>query len=91
MWACSGRDRGNSSQPLSPQHETKEGSIVGTPAYLAPEVIRGEQATNASDVHALGIILYELATGRFPFNAQTAMQMVLAHATQAPLRVARSS
>jgi len=73
------------SVPLPPEHATKAGSVPGTPAYLAPEVIRGEQATPAADVYALGIIFYELATGAFPYKVETPFQMILAHASGQPL------
>lgn len=57
--------------PLSasdhPQH-TATGVLVGTPLYVAPEVWRGGAATPASDVFALGLVLYELATGRLPHS-----------------------
>ena len=45
-------------------------TVVGTPQYLAPEVLRGEGATAASDWWALGILVFEMLTGQLPFNAQ---------------------
>jgi tRNA A-37 threonylcarbamoyl transferase component Bud32 len=44
------------------------GSVDGTPEYLAPERIRGEPASTASDIYALGIVFYELLTGKLPFT-----------------------
>lgn len=49
-------------------HST-QGLPLGTLRYMSPEQIRGEKATSASDVFALGLVLYELATGRHPFHA----------------------
>jgi serine/threonine-protein kinase len=45
-----------------------EGALLGTPAYMAPEQVTGAQATPASDVYALGGLLYYLVSGRFPFE-----------------------
>jgi serine/threonine-protein kinase len=47
---------------------TRTGDIMGTPLYLAPEVLSGQTATPASDLFALGVVLYEASGGRFPFS-----------------------
>ncbi|MBI4872595.1 MAG: serine/threonine protein kinase [Candidatus Riflebacteria bacterium] len=49
--------------------QTASGVILGTPGYMAPEVLSGEVATPAADVYALGVILYEMIAGRKPFEA----------------------
>ena len=52
-------------------HLTMRGMTVGTPAYMAPELLRGEQATVASELYAVGLILYELLEGQLPFGSRT--------------------
>ncbi len=52
---------------------------VGTPAYMGPEQLRGEEATQQSDVYALGLVLYELFTGRRAFTADTVAELVRQH------------
>ncbi len=61
---------------------TKTGAIAGTPAYIAPEVTRGEEPTAAVDVYALGAVLYFLVAGRAPFEGASAMALLLAHLTE---------
>ena len=66
---------------------TSTGGVLGTPAYLPPEVIGGQEPGPAGDVYALGITLYELLAGHPPFTGNTAA-ILYAHGTAAPPRVA---
>lgn len=56
---------------------TKAGIIVGTPGYLAPEVIRGEAAGPPADLFALGVLLFELVTGTMPVDSQNAGEILV--------------
>src|SRR5690349_9802578 len=56
-----------------------DGSLLGTPAYLAPERLGGGQVAPAADVYALGILLYRMLTGRLPWPAGTTSQALRAH------------
>ncbi len=47
---------------------TRSGNLVGTPAYVAPELVRGDPADHRSDIYSLGVLLYHMATGRTPFE-----------------------
>jgi serine/threonine-protein kinase len=60
---------------------TRTGTLIGTPAYLAPERVAGQPAGPASDLYSLGMVAYECLTGQVPFTG-TAMEIALAHRLQ---------
>jgi hypothetical protein len=68
---------------------TETGAGIGTPAYIAPELGKGEPADERSDIYSLGIMLYEMLTGRVPFEAETPMAVVIKHIST-PLPVPRT-
>ena len=69
---------------------TVTGTIMGTPEYMSPEQATGETAGPASDIYSLGIILYEMVTGRVPFRADTPIATAIKH-VNAPLPPPRAS
>jgi len=64
---------------------TQVGSVVGTAAYLAPEQARGEEATPSADVYALGVVLYQLLTGRLPWEGSTLAELATRRDSERPL------
>ena len=67
---------------------TAAGSTVGTYAYMAPEQITGSAPiTHKTDLYALGCVMYELLTGRTPFQADTMVEMLQRHLTEEPDRI----
>ena len=63
---------------------TETGSIMGTAQYLSPEQAQGHSVTAASDLYSIGIMLYELLTGRLPFTGDSAVSIALKHLSEPP-------
>src|SRR3954466_4268403 len=63
---------------------TQVGSVLGTAAYLAPEQAAGEQAGPAADLYALGVVAYQLMSGRLPYEAQSLTELALKQQREVP-------
>lgn len=63
---------------------TEQGALIGTPHYMSPEQIKGDAITFASDVYALGIILYEMVAGAVPFKGDSALSVAWQHLNDSP-------
>jgi serine/threonine protein kinase len=63
---------------------TKPGQVMGTLDYLAPELVKGEPASPATDIYALGCTIYECVAGQPPFGDKEGIQVGLAHVAQPP-------
>jgi eukaryotic-like serine/threonine-protein kinase len=63
---------------------TEVGSIMGTAQYLSPEQARGAPVTAASDLYSVGIVLYEMLTGKTPFTGDTPIEIAMKHLNEAP-------
>jgi beta-lactam-binding protein with PASTA domain/predicted Ser/Thr protein kinase len=64
---------------------TEAGSVIGTAQYLSPEQARGDEVTERSDVYAAGIVLYELLTGRVPFDGERAVSVAMKQVNEPPV------
>ncbi len=63
---------------------TGPGKIIGTPEYMSPEQVEGKEVDKRSDIYSLGVILYEMTTGRLPFEGDTPLSIALKHKTETP-------
>lgn len=63
---------------------TKQGMVLGTPPYMSPEQFSGQQLDARSDIYSLGIMAYEMLTGRLPFEGKTPWEWATKHLTAAP-------
>jgi len=72
-----GADDGNTSV-------TKVGSVIGTPQYMSPEQVHGKALDARSDLYAVGIILFEMCTGKVPFDSDSAVGLMMKHISEPP-------
>jgi serine/threonine protein kinase len=66
---------------------TQEGMVFGTPEFMSPEQAQGKSLTASSDIYSLAVILYEVLTGKLPFNAKNAMEFIQLHVTTPPIPI----
>lgn len=64
---------------LGGQQHTATGAVLGTARYMSPEQIKGVEIDRRSDIYSLGVMLFEMASGRPPFNADSAMTLMMMH------------
>src|SRR3954464_4092451 len=66
---------------------TETGSIMGTAQYLSPEQAQGQRVGAQSDLYSIGVMLYEMLTGRVPFSGDSAVSIALKHVSEVPARL----
>ena len=75
----------------SQQFTTKAGIVMGTVGYMAPEQIRGQKTDGRADVFALGLILYEMLSGRAPFSGESAVELMNAILMKEPVALTEAN
>ena len=72
------------SRSLKAKSITETGIIIGTPEYMSPEQVEGEEADPRSDIYAMGIILFEMLTGRVPFSGASVLSVIMKQKVEQP-------
>lgn len=78
-----------SQQETRLEEMTREGTILGTAAYMSPEQVRGEEVDARSDIFSFGVVLYEMVTGRVPFRGQNQIETLAAILNEPALAASR--
>ncbi len=68
---------------------TREGMVFGTPEFMSPEQARGQTLDGRSDIYSLGTILYELVSGKLPFDAKQPIEFIQLHVKASPIPLSR--
>ena len=70
---------------------TATGIVLGTPEFMSPEQLRGKSLDRRSDVYALGLVTYEMLTGKLPFGGRTQQALMIARLKEDPITAARGA
>jgi serine/threonine protein kinase len=73
-------------EPEKESRLTKTGTVFGTPYYLAPEQASGEEIDHRADIYSLGVILYQMSTGKLPFGSKSGLEVLVQHIKEKPAR-----
>jgi len=72
---------------MGSQHKTRSGVPMGTPSYMSPEQVHGRTVDHRTDIYAFGVVIFEILTGRLPFEGVSVMDVLMKHATAPPPRI----
>ena len=73
-----------------PMHKTHTGTPIGTPRYMSPEQCQGRKVDHRTDIYSFGVIAHRMLTGKLPFEANTALEMMLMHVGTPPPRLSET-